>query len=442
MKNSMAASTIKRLRPRYAEQPEQELLEKSRFNNDKVCTDTSLEQETVEKKIQEMFELARLKYHSEYELSPSEDEDSDSNLDTERRHPRLEREHHIAFLKSGLKELSSSYQCLDASRTWLCYWILHSLDLLDVLPLPDETVRHIADFLKRCQHPDGGFGGGPGQEPHLASTYAAVNALCILGDEYAYSVLNRQGLLDFFYKMKQPDGSFQLHAGGEIDVRGIYLVTSCVALCNLISGQSVLFENTPEWVVSCQTYEGGFAGRPGLEAHGGYSFCGLASLCLLRKVSLCDTKLLLRWIVNRQMKFEGGFQGRTGKLVDGCYSFWQAGAIPLLQSSLALDEKDSKVSTDLWLFHVGALQEYVLTSCQHPRGGLRDKPSKPRDYYHTCYCLSGLSVAQHNGSKNVHILGGLDNELKVTHPVFNICGDTVYKALNYFKTLPVPDTNN
>ena len=30
-------------------------------------------------------------------------------------------------------------QCLDASRPWLCYWILHSLELLDE-SLSDETV--------------------------------------------------------------------------------------------------------------------------------------------------------------------------------------------------------------------------------------------------------------------------------------------------------------
>ena len=32
-----------------------------------------------------------------------------------------------------------------------------------------------------CQNKDGGFGGGPGQISHLATTYAAVNALAIMG---------------------------------------------------------------------------------------------------------------------------------------------------------------------------------------------------------------------------------------------------------------------
>ena len=44
---------------------------------------------------------------------------------------------------------------------------------------------------------------------------------------------------------------------------------------------------------SCQTYEGGFGGVPGMEAHGGYSFCGLAALVLLNHERLCDIQALL-----------------------------------------------------------------------------------------------------------------------------------------------------
>ena len=45
-----------------------------------------------------------------------------------------------------------------------------------------------------------------------------------------------------------------------------------------------------------------------MEAHGGYSFCGLAALMLMGKGHLCDTESLLRWAANRQMRLEGGFQ--------------------------------------------------------------------------------------------------------------------------------------
>lgn len=56
---------------------------------------------------------------------------------------------------------------------------------------PFGLVPSVCQFLELCQSPEGGFGGGPGQYPHLAPTYAAVNALCIIGTEEAYDVINR-----------------------------------------------------------------------------------------------------------------------------------------------------------------------------------------------------------------------------------------------------------
>lgn len=44
---------------------------------------------------------------------------------------------------------------------------------------------------------------------------------------------------------------------------------------------------------SCQTYEGGFGACSGAEAHGGYSFCGYATLILLNRETLCDRDSLL-----------------------------------------------------------------------------------------------------------------------------------------------------
>lgn len=57
--------------------------------------------------------------------------------------------------------------------------------------MADEDYSKVARFIEKCQSPDGGFGGGPGQLPHLASTYAAVSSLCIIGTEEAYSIINR-----------------------------------------------------------------------------------------------------------------------------------------------------------------------------------------------------------------------------------------------------------
>ena len=57
------------------------------------------------------------------------------------------------------------------------------------------------------------------------------------------------------------------------------------------------------------------------------------------------------------------------------------------------------------------MQEYLLLCCQDPRGGLVDKPGKSRDFYHTCYTLSGLAVAQNMPDGQHAVLGDSSNLL-------------------------------
>ena len=87
----------------------------------------------------------------------------------------------------------------------------------------------------------------------------------------------------------------------------------------------------------CQTHEGGIGGYPGVEAHGGYTFCALAAMEILEQTQALDLRALLDWTVLRQMPLEGGFQGRTNKLVDGCYSMWVGGIHPILKQYSILD---------------------------------------------------------------------------------------------------------
>ena len=47
------------------------------------------------------------------------------------------------------------------------------------------------------------------------------------------------------------------------------------------------------------------------------------------------------------------------------------------------------------IFDRNRLEGYVYKCCQANAGGLRDKPGKSPDYYHSCYCLSGLSICQY-----------------------------------------------
>ena len=181
-----------------------------------------------------------------------------------------------------------------------------------------------------------------------------------------------------------------------------------------------------QFIANCQTYEGGFGGEPGTEAHGGYTFCAIAALALLDHLSnsTIDLPALQGWLVRRQMPYEGGFQGRSNKLVDGCYSFWQGGALAILSQ---LDD------TSTLLMDEGLLQRYILLCAQDVNGGLRDKPSKSRDFYHSCYNLSGLSVSQHCGE--LRFGHATKSKLHATHPIYNIRVERVTLMLKTFEEL-------
>ncbi|XP_054803726.1 protein farnesyltransferase subunit beta [Prosopis cineraria] len=392
----------------------------------------------------------------------------------------LQRDRHLEFLEKGLRNLGSAFCVLDANRPWLCYWILHSIALLGE-SVDDEMENNTVDFLCRCQDPNGGYGGGPGQMPHLATTYAAVNALITLGGHKALASINRDKLSGFLHRMKQPNGGFRMHDLGEIDVRACYTAISVASVLNILDDE--LIRNVGDFILSCQTYEGGIAGEPGSEAHGGYTFCGLATMILIGEVNRLDLPRLTEWVVFRQGQ-ECGFQGRTNKLVDGCYSFWQGGVVDLLQRLRSIVEKQmpslaaergysaeecpqipttsdgfeegvrrsSSVNfNDIGcnfmkeprvtepLFHSIALQQYILLCSQDLEGGLRDKPGKRRDYYHTCYCLSGLSLCQYSWSKNPDspplpksVLGPYSNLLEPVHPLFNVVLERYHEAHQFF----------
>lgn len=409
----------------------------------------------------------------------------------------LQRDKHFDYLTRGLRKLGPSFSVLDANRPWLCYWTLHSLALLGE-SIDAKLENDAIDFLTRCQDKDGGYGGGPGQMPHLATTYAAVNSLITLGSPKALSSINREKLYTFLLRRKDTSGGFRMHDGGEVDVRACYTAISVANILNIVDDE--LIHGVGNYILSCQTYEGGIAGEPGAEAHGGYTFCGLAAMILINEVNRLDLPRLIDWVVFRQ-GVEGGFQGRTNKLVDGCYSFWQGAVAFLIQrlnlavheqlglsNDLGTESADDSSESELSdeeehlegtsshvqetcplgqegqenasdttkiadtgyefinrpiamrpLFDSMYLQQYVLL-CSQIDGGFRDKPGKGRDHYHTCYCLSGLSIAQYSWTNEADdpplprdVFGPYSrNLLEQIHPLFNVELDRYYEARKFF----------
>ncbi|XP_043266276.1 protein farnesyltransferase subunit beta isoform X2 [Colletes gigas] len=344
--------------------------------------------------------------------------------------PTLMKEKHIKLLKESIHHLDKDYEKSDCSRTWLCYWILHSLNILDAR-LDNNVNLQIVGFLAKCQSRKGGFGGGPGLLPHLGSTYAAVNALCSIGSLEAYQVINRVTLKKFLLSRRQEDGSFSMHEDGEVDMRGVYCALAVASLTNIYTRE--LFKDTANFILKCQTWDGGFGGYPGMEAHGGYTYCAITSLRMLGELKYCRLRPLMRWLVNRQMSLEGGFQGRPNKPVDACYSFWQGACFPIIDETF---RNLYKLNSDYWLYDQKALQEFLLFCCQFFHGGMADTPGDKSDIYHTCYGLSGLSIAQM--SPQPLIIGTtLQSMLKLIHPLYNLEHTWATRAISYFKQNPI-----
>ncbi|XP_073142454.1 protein farnesyltransferase subunit beta [Henckelia pumila] len=366
----------------------------------------------------------------------------------------IRRDSHVEYLTKSLKQLGPNFAVLDANRPWLCYWIIHSISLMGDC-LDDKLENDVIEFLNRCQDPNGGYGGGPGQMPHLATTYAAVNTLITVGGDISLSSINRKMMYAFFLRMKDKSGGFRMHDGGEIDVRASYTAIAVASVLNILDDR--LIENVGHYISSCQTYEGGIAGEPGSEAHGGYTYCGLAAMVLIDDVRRLNLPRLINWVVFRQ-GVECGFQGRTNKLVDGCYSFWQGGTAAIIQRLLLVVNEqlgisnashpvelnkngDDFIQGNIYvrrLFNSMALQQYILL-CSQEEAGFRDKPGKHRDHYHTCYVLSGLSICHYSGIQHPNspplprdVFGPYSNLLEPVHPLYNIVLDKYYEAREFF----------
>lgn len=252
--------------------------------------------------------------------------------------------------------------------------------------------------------------------------------------------------------------------GGEEDIRGAYCAMVVLSLLNLPlelppnvparkSGLTKFTDGLGELISRCQSWDGGISAAPGNEAHGAYAFCGLGCLAILGppKETLpkyLDLHSLTHWLSSRQASPEGGYNGRTNKLVDGCYSHWVGGCWPILEAATV---------TGIW--NRTALARYILCAAQEKKGGLRDKPGKPADAYHSCYNLAGLSAAQHrsvyDGGVNKDIgvgdLGagyhwkmeglyegdnnvwGDEDVVRPVHPVFVIPYAAVYETRRFFE---------
>jgi len=157
-------------------------------------------------------------------------------------------------------------------------------------------------------------------------------------------------------------------------------VYCAVAICYMLRD----FRNIDEtkllnFIRRSWNYDGGFAQCPGLESHGGSTFCAIASLCMLDRlpVVLASRRFekLLQWCVWKQ---SDGFHGRPSKPDDSCYTFWLGATLKLLNSTHLIDERK--------------VVEFTLSTQDDVIGGFGKHPDVMPDVLHAYMSISGLAI--------------------------------------------------
>jgi protein farnesyltransferase subunit beta len=82
-----------------------------------------------------------------------------------------------------------------------------------------------------------------------------------------------------------------------MDIRGCYCSLVVADILNIIEGNEEFTRGVGDFIATCQTYEGGISCAPFGEAHGGYTFCGLAAMILLGEEEKLELPRCLEWLV-------------------------------------------------------------------------------------------------------------------------------------------------
>jgi len=352
----------------------------------------------------------------------------------------LDKDRHVKYWKRCSNLLPEPYTAGDASRMSLGFFIVAALDLLDVLEsvISARQRQSWIDWVYSCQVPDGGFRGFTGtslgglRNPYnwhwdpanVPNTYFALSILLILGDDLGR--VKRKECLAWLSRLQLQNGSFGEILGEDDHIEGgndMRLCCCAAGIARILQSEddgleALAFDQTKmlQYIVNCQSHDGGFGQAPLLEAHSGLNYCAVAALSFLGamkspgidatamarqagvSILSCTTWMLDRqttWIDEDDLEDDGGeggeerggehdggkpetqqkrglsmsslqqhlptenpiagFNGRCGKVADTCYCFWNVGALAVsLHSSRHSDRiRPSLILPDLATTPVG-----------------------------------------------------------------------------------------
>lgn len=313
------------------------------------------------------------------------------------------RKKHIKFFMRCLNVLPSSYSSLDTTRLTVAFFALSGLDVLNALSEIAEHKSRYIDWVYSLQvfpNKEGtnlrkcGFKGSStlhlkGYEDfvsmydsgHIAMTYVALANLLILGDDL--SRVDKKAVIESLKDLQLEDGSFcPTPEGSENDMRFIFCASCISYILNDWSGVDV--EHAVHYIKDSLSYEHGFGQGPFDEAHGGSTYCALASLVLMNRLETTFTadelEKIKRWCICRQ---KSGFNGRPNKPVDTCYSFWVGASLELLNSYTYVNSDSNR--------------EFLMSTQARSVGGFSKWPDGHPDALHSYFGICGLALMNEPG---------------------------------------------
>jgi protein farnesyltransferase subunit beta len=276
---------------------------------------------------------------------------------------------------------------------WNPFYVLFPLRLVgyDVTADFPSVQRGVLSYYAdhRCR---GMFAGFPDESLHLVYSYSGLCGICLLGMDEGYELIDRQAIYRQLLACKLPNGAFMSSVGMEHDLRSTFCGVLHAYVLNMMMPE--LIANVREFVLSCQSYDGGLSPRPHLEAHGGYLHCGVGIMKMLGCLDELNLSELMRWIAVRQSKFSGGFRGRPNKLVDSCYSWWVGSAARMIADHLGIPP----------FWNEDAIGDFLLLVARTNSGGFTARPPLPLDPFHTLYAMAGLAVVGGKKTGNPEIV--------------------------------------
>ncbi|KAF9940345.1 hypothetical protein BGZ65_007236 [Modicella reniformis] len=289
-----------------------------------------------------------------------------------------------------LMDLHVKYiQELDTKKQDLEYWLTEHLRVnglywgataLHILGKPDALDHEkIVEYLVKCQHDNGGFGGHIDHDSHILSTLSAIQVL-ITYDRL--DAINVDKVVDYVVSLQNEDGSFSGDSWGETDTRFIFCAMNCLSLLKRLDDKRLNLPKIIEYIVRCRNFDGGFGNSPGGESHAAQVYVCVGTLTILGALHHVDVEQLGSWLSERQLKC-GGLNGRPEKMEDVCYSWWVLSSLSMLKRVHWID---------------GAkLTRFILDSQDSETGGIADRPGNMPDIFHTNFGIAGLSLLGYPG---------------------------------------------